>query len=231
RRGDEAPRALLFDGSPLLPSGVYADPAGTLFVGRDAERMSTVEPSRFEPFPKRLVDEGSALLGETEVPVPTLLAAVLRRVVSEAVQAGVAPVGHLGQLVAIRAPAAWQRLSQPATPAEQRDRRAFWSEVRAAKEMLSRAPAAPVQVPGTEEALHLTREELERVAGPLIDRAVDETRRVLQQAGVLGPQLAGILLVGGSSRIPLVASRLHARFGLPPTLPEQPELPVAYGAL
>jgi hypothetical protein len=69
------------------------------------------------------------------------------------------------------------------------------------------------------------------VAGPLIDRAVDETRRVLQRAGVGTPQLAGIFLVGGSSRIPLVSSRLHARFNRPPTVPEQPELPVAYGGM
>src|SRR5262249_56287040 len=87
-----------------------------------------------------------------------------------------------------------------------------------------------VQVRGGEEGRHLTREELERVAGPLIDRAVDETRRVFQRAG-LSDGGAGILLVGGSSRIPLVASRLHTRFGIAPTVPEQPELPVAYGAL
>jgi hypothetical protein len=72
---------------------------------------------------------------------------------------------------------------------------------------------------------------LERVAGPLIDRAVDETRRVLERAGVDVRQLAGIFLVGGSSRIPLVASRLHARFGVAPVVPEQPELPVAYGGM
>jgi hypothetical protein len=107
----------------------------------------------------------------------------------------------------------------------------LWTEVRAAKEMLSRAATAPVHVPGTEDALHLTREELDRVAGPLIDRAVDETRRVLQRAGVGTSHLAGIFLVGGSSRIPLVSSRLHARFEIAPTVPEQPELPVAYGGL
>ncbi|TML33762.1 MAG: hypothetical protein E6G35_00140 [Actinobacteria bacterium] len=69
------------------------------------------------------------------------------------------------------------------------------------------------------------------MAGPLVDRAVDETWRVLGRAGLATGALSGILLVGGSSRIPLVASRLHARFQVPPTVPEQPELPVAYGGL
>jgi hypothetical protein len=348
RRDGQAPRPLLFDGSPLLPSGVYRDERGALSVGRDAERLSQLDPTRFEPYPKRCVDDGAVLLGDAATPVVDLLAALLRRVVGEAspedgtprqvtltcpadwgpqrrevlrtaaraaglpdvrlvdepiaaatycaevlgqpipvgqcllvfdfgggtldvtvvrrdpdglrvlavgglddlggVDIDAALVGHLGQLVALRQPQVWQRLVDPRSTAEQRDRRRFWTEVRAAKEMLSRAPSAPIQVPGSDDAIHLTREELERVAGPLVDRAVDETRRVLGRAGVGfgpgngvpggpgnggpgGPVLAGILLVGGSSRIPLVASRLHARFGVAPTVPEQPELPVAYGGL
>jgi hypothetical protein len=43
--------------------------------------------------------------------------------------------------------------------------------------------------------------------------------------------LGGVLLVGGSSRIPLVATLLHRAFGVPPTVFEQPELVVAEGAL
>jgi molecular chaperone HscA len=336
RRAGQAPRPLLFDGSPLLPSGVYRDPDGRLSVGRDAERLSMLNPSRYEPYPKRCVDDGTVLLGDAPVPVVELLAALLRRVLAEAapddgtprevtltcpadwgpqrrevlraaarcaglpevrlvdepvaaatycaevlgqpipvghgllvfdfgggtldvtvvrrdpdglrvlavgglddlggVDVDAALVGHLGQLVALRQPQVWRRLVDPHSTGEQRDRRTFWNEVRAAKEMLSRAPSAPIQIPGSEDALHLTREELERVAGPLVDRAVDETRRVLDRAG-LAPgaggsgTLAGILLVGGSSRIPLAASRLHARFGVAPTVPEQPELPVAYGGL
>ncbi|GAA3190124.1 Hsp70 family protein [Dactylosporangium siamense] len=337
RRGDEAPRALLFDGSPVMASGVYADESGRLSVGRDAERLSQLAPSRFEPFPKRSVDSGSVLLGDAEVTVVEMLAALLKRVADESLQAGVNPVGstvltcpadwggqrrgvlleaaraanlgpvvlvdepiaaatyclrvlgqqvaplqslavfdfgggtldvsvvrrepsgsgggglrvlgvgglddlggvdidaalvgHLGQLIQLRNPEIWQRIANPDSTAAHRDRRVLWNEVRAAKEMLSRAASAPIHVPGTEEALHVTREELERVAGPLIDRAVDETRRVLERAGVDVRQLAGIFLVGGSSRIPLVASRLHARFGVAPVVPEQPELPVAYGGM
>ncbi|MFG2037189.1 Hsp70 family protein [Dactylosporangium sp. NPDC048998] len=331
-RGEEAPRALLFDGSPVMPSGIYADEQGRLTVGRDAERLSQLAPERFEPYPKRSVDSGSVLLGQVEVTVVEMLASLLRRAAEESLQAGVNPVGstvltcpadwggqrrgvlleaaraanlgpvvlvdepiaaatyclrvlghqvaplqslavfdfgggtldvsvvrrefdglrvlglgglddlggvdidaalvgHLGQLIHLRNPELWQRLSNPDSTAAHRDRRELWSEVRAAKEMLSRAASAPVHLPGTDEALHLTREELERVAGPLVDRAVDETRRVLERAGVDVRQLAGIFLVGGSSRIPLVASRLHARFGVAPVVPEQPELPVAYGGM
>src|SRR5438067_12474003 len=191
RRDGQAPRPLLFDGSPLLPSGVYRDERGILSAG--------------------LAVGGLDDLGGVDIDA--------------------ALVGHLGQLVALRQPQVWQRLVNPQTPGEQRDRRRFWTEVRAAKEMLSRAPSAPIQIPGSDDAIHLTREELERVAGPLVDRAVDETRRVLGRAGLATGTLSGILLVGGSSRIPLVASRLHARFQVPPTVPEQPELPVAYGGL
>jgi molecular chaperone HscA len=331
RRGDEALRPLLFDGSPVLPSAIFSDPP-RLHVGRDAERMAMTDPSRFEPHPKRRVDEGSVLLGNTEVAVVDMFVALLRRVASEAAQSGVpagsgavltcpadwgahrrgvlmnaataagfgavqlvdepvaaatyclevlqqqvptggavavfdfgggtldasvlrrerdglrvlsvgglddlggvdidaALVGHLGQLIGMQSPRVWQRITNPGPQSEQRERRQFWDDVRAAKEMLSRMSSAPVHVPGMEGALHLTRDELERVAGPLIDRAVDETRRVLRASGVDPNDLSGLFLVGGSSRIPLVASRLHTRFGLAPAVPEQPELPVAYGGL
>ncbi|MEV0135140.1 Hsp70 family protein [Dactylosporangium sp. NPDC050688] len=331
-RGDGTPRPLLFDGNPLLPSAVFADASGTVFVGRDAERHMATDAARYEPNPKGHIDEGLILLGDREVPVVELLAAILRRVAGEAAQTGVlaggttvltcpadwgprrravlseaaavaglgrvtlldepvaaatycmrvlgsqiapgrsvavfdfgggtldvtvaqaapeglrvlatgglddlggtdvdaALVGHLGQQIAAHDGGLWRRLQHPQTPADFRDRMTFWSEVRAAKEMLSRAASAPVHVPGVDVATHLTREELDRVAGPLVDRAVDETRRVLQRSGVPAAQLDAILLVGGSSRLPLVASRLHARFGLAPVVPEQPELPVAFGAL
>jgi actin-like ATPase involved in cell morphogenesis len=327
REGQQV-RPLIFDGSPLLPSGVALADDGTLVTGRDAERIAQLWPDRYEPHPKRRVDEGSVLLGDRVLPISELLAVVLRRVVGEAGPAAAntvltcpadwgrprrevlrdaarraglgdvtlvdepvaaaaycmavagqrlyvgqalvvfdfgggtldvtvvrrdadqlrvlatgglddlggldvdaAVVGHLGHLVELRDPALWRRLQSPADPAQGRDRRAFWTEARAAKEMLSRTSSAPVQVPGRPDALHLTRDELERIAGPLIARAVDETRRVVERAALGTGALAGVLLVGGSSRIPLVASRLHARLGVPPTMPEQPELPVAHGAL
>lgn len=56
-------RPLLFDGSPLLPSAVFADPSAGLLVGRDATHAARTRPDRFEPHPKRCVDDGTVLLG------------------------------------------------------------------------------------------------------------------------------------------------------------------------
>jgi molecular chaperone DnaK (HSP70) len=39
---------LLFDGSPLLPSAVYAAESGDLVVGQDAWRSARIAPARFE---------------------------------------------------------------------------------------------------------------------------------------------------------------------------------------
>src|SRR4029453_7858911 len=50
--------------------------------------------------------------------------------------------GPPGQLINLRHPEICQRLSNPDSTAAYRDRRALWTEVRAAKEMLSRAASA-----------------------------------------------------------------------------------------
>jgi molecular chaperone DnaK (HSP70) len=314
-----APRALLFDGSPILPSAVFVDGRGAIHAGRDAERLMADNPASFEPFPKRRVDDGAVWLGDRAVPVSDLLAGVLRRVAAEAALVGGAPgqvvltapvrwgaarrdvlrraaaTAGLGAVTVVDEPVAagWycaavlgQRLDpgrllvvfdfgggtldvtvvradpsgppvasfgdKPAlsvlgagglddlggadidaaladhvSPGGAGDRRPLWTEVRAAKEMLSRTTVAPVRLPDG-RSVHLTRDELQHVAAPLVERAVDETARVLAGCRVRPDQ---ILLVGGTSRLPLVASRLHARFGVVPVVPEQPELPVAYGAV
>ncbi|MEO9223081.1 MAG: Hsp70 family protein, partial [Mycobacteriaceae bacterium] len=76
-------RVVVIDGSPLMPSAVYAD-GRTLFVGAEAQRQAAVDPARYEPMPKRRIDEGSLLLGDAVVPVQRAIAAVLSRAVREA---------------------------------------------------------------------------------------------------------------------------------------------------
>ncbi|MEU4213968.1 Hsp70 family protein [Actinoplanes sp. NPDC026623] len=140
-------------------------------------------------------------------------------------------VAHLGATLEKDEPAAWAALTEPVTLAQWRARRQFWDDVRGAKEMLSRAALAPVPVPGVERAVQLSREEFEAAVGPLLRRGVAEAGSVLRAAGLNPADLAGLFLVGGSSRVPLVARLLHGELGIAPTVLEQPELPVAEGAI
>lgn len=64
-------------------SAVFAAEDGRLVVGREAERRARLDPARFEPNPKRRVDEGTLLLGDLVVPVTEAFAAVLRKVGEE----------------------------------------------------------------------------------------------------------------------------------------------------
>ncbi|GAA3196837.1 Hsp70 family protein [Dactylosporangium siamense] len=83
-RADGRVEPLLFDASPLLSSAVFAGTDGRLLVGRDADRSARADPARYEPNPKRRLDEGTLLLGDAEIGVVDACAAVLRRVREEA---------------------------------------------------------------------------------------------------------------------------------------------------
>ncbi|MGX7670290.1 Hsp70 family protein [Plantactinospora sp. DSM 117369] len=325
-------RPLLFDGAPLLPSAVCLDASDALLVGRDAVNAALSYPDRFEPYPKRRIDDGTLLLGDTEIPVGDAIAAVLHRVAAEAyrvagraaaevvltcpaawaarrrgvlrdaalrvglpeprlvpeplaaafhftgllgtrvpigghllvydfgagtfdasvvrrtadgftvvategladtggVDVDAAVVAHLGAVHGERHPANWQRLRDPRTPAERRHHRQLWDGVRAAKESLSRTASALVHVPLLDQDAPLGREQFEQLARPVVDRSVAAARSALLDAGVGFDQLAGLILVGGASRMPIVATQLHRVFGIAPTVLEQPELVVAEGSL
>jgi molecular chaperone DnaK (HSP70) len=90
------PQVVAVDGQPLVPSAVFAAVDGTLFVGHEAERQAAIDPSRYEPNPKRRIDEGELLLGNTVISVLDVVRAVLGRAVAEARRlAGNAPVDVL----------------------------------------------------------------------------------------------------------------------------------------
>jgi len=50
--GAEHARVVVIDGSPLMPSAVYAD-GHTVFVGAEAQRQAALDPSRYEPTPTK----------------------------------------------------------------------------------------------------------------------------------------------------------------------------------
>ena len=83
RDGDGRVQHQLFEGSPQLPSAVYLEDRTELVTGREAIRLGFRNPARFEPNPKRRIDDGTVLLAEEEVSVADLIAAVFARVAEE----------------------------------------------------------------------------------------------------------------------------------------------------
>ncbi|MEY7973140.1 Hsp70 family protein [Saccharomonospora xinjiangensis] len=327
------PRVIDVDGSATMPSAVFAEEQGGLVVGRDAERRARLDPTRFEPNPKRRVDEQTLLLGTDVVPVNEALAAVLRRVLDETVRQlggeppeevrlthpaqwgpvrrnvllsaarlagmgnsitlvaepvaaaahfasfpgkGLAPgqtlavydlgagtfdvavlgatrdgftvlaedglpdlggldvdqalLVHVGREVSHSDPQRWQRLLRPESTADRRARRALQEDVKAAKEALSRLPQTEVPMPEPFSDVLMTRAELEALVRPAMLRSVELLARTVRSAGLSPDRLAGIYLVGGSSRLPLVGSLLAEKLGVVPTSLDQPETAVAFGA-
>jgi WD40 repeat protein len=140
-------------------------------------------------------------------------------------------VDAIGGALGRSAPEAWLRVTRPATPGDRRQFLQLWDDARSAKETLSRHPSAALHVPIVDRDIHVTREEFEQAARPLLGRTVEVTRATIREARIRADELAGLFLVGGSTRIPLVATLLHQGIGITPIVLEQPEVVVAEGAL
>ncbi|WP_028655619.1 Hsp70 family protein [Nocardioides sp. J54] len=83
---------------------------------------------------------------------------------------------------------------------------------------------------GARSTVTLTRAELEDMTSALLRRTVDLTRSCLEAAARRGVGRVGrVLMVGGSSRMPMVARALRAELGIEPEL-HDPDLAVAKGA-
>jgi hypothetical protein len=96
-------RVVNVDGEPYLPSAVFLTGEDSLVVGHDALQMAAVDPSRLESGVKAKIAEREVLLGNTVVPVPTIVLAVLVRAVKAAAAVVGAPVDHL----VLTHPAGW----------------------------------------------------------------------------------------------------------------------------
>jgi molecular chaperone DnaK len=82
--------------------------------------------------------------------------------------------------------------------------------------------------------LHLTatvtRNEFEELIEPFVERTIQSLDEALRETGLTIHQLDDLVLVGGSTRIPLVESRLREEFQREPSRAVDPDLAVALGA-
>lgn len=98
----------------------------------------------------------------------------------------------------------------------------------AAKIALSDADSVRVEVGGWQG--EVTRAQFEALIAPLVKRTLMACRRALKDAGVAADEVLEAVMVGGSTRVPLVREQVGAFFGRTPLTSIDPDKVVAIGA-
>jgi molecular chaperone DnaK (HSP70) len=108
---------------------------------------------------------------------------------------------------------------------EAKRRLSFDPEVTVREEALATVDGKPLHL-----ELEITRERYEDMIRPLVEQTLEHMSKALADAGKGPSELDAILLVGGSTRTPLVARLIEERTGLTPREDIHPDLCVALGA-
>jgi hypothetical protein len=105
-------------------------------------------------------------------------------------------------------------------------------ECRRAKESLSSEIEAliPVELQELDTDVRLSRSEFESLIRPRINETVRSLERAVESAGVAMEGVARVLLLGGTSRIPLVADMVGRATSRPISLDPYPKLSISIGA-
>lgn len=101
-----------------------------------------------------------------------------------------------------------------------------------AKEALSADSEASISVllPGIQQQVRLVRSDFEAMIGEPIRETVDALEGSLQDLGLTPADLSAVLLIGGSSRIPLVAQLISERLDRPIAVDADPKSSICLGA-
>jgi molecular chaperone HscA len=114
-----------------------------------------------------------------------------------------------------------------------RQMRRLLRDARTAKEALTQAEQAPLHIDlgdGKSWRGELTRDVLNTLIDPLIDRTISPCKRALRDAGIRAGEIDGVVLVGGATRIPRVREKVSHFFGREPLADIDPDKVVAIGA-
>ncbi|MEU7908857.1 Hsp70 family protein [Actinoplanes sp. NPDC049118] len=88
----------------------------------------------------------------------------------------------------------------------------------------------PVLLPDVSTEVRLTRAEFEAMVRPALHGSVEALQRALRSADCTPEQVHSVLLVGGSSRMPIVAQLVGSELGRPVVVDAHPKHSVALGA-
>lgn len=91
---------------------------------------------------------------------------------------------------------------------------------------------ADVELPGgeTTASLSITREAFDALIEPIVQKSLVACRRALRDAEMAAADVDGVILVGGSTRVPRVRSAVAELFGQEPLTDIDPDQVVAIGA-
>jgi molecular chaperone HscA len=113
-----------------------------------------------------------------------------------------------------------------------RDRQAVLMAARQAKEALTSEDVTHLSftLGGQVREVPVTRSQFDELAQPLVSRTMSSVRRVLRDARVGVGEVQGVVLVGGSTRMPCVRQAVETFFGQAPLTNVNPDEVVAVGA-
>ena len=126
-------------------------------------------------------------------------------------------VNHLQQLAA-DSDSSHQRLRQYLTLA------------RSLKEQLTTQEQVSFSLPGSSVQQQLSRSQFEQLIAPLVKKTIRACRQVLRDAGLSADDIVKVVMVGGSTRVPLVRQDVATFFASEPLTSIDPDKVVAIGA-
>ncbi|MBC8353073.1 MAG: Hsp70 family protein [Planctomycetes bacterium] len=108
----------------------------------------------------------------------------------------------------------------------------LWLDAQEVKHTLSQRSSTNVVVfhAGVRTRVEITRQQFEEMTRDLLERTETTTSIVVKEAGLNWSQIDRILLVGGSSRMPMVSEMLKHSTGKAPDRSASPDEAVAHGA-
>ena len=108
----------------------------------------------------------------------------------------------------------------------------LWRECEDAKRTLSARSKAAIacDYQGQAVRLEVSRKKFEEMTSDLVDRTIFTTRQTLQAAGLEWDEIDHVLLVGGSTRMPMVIDKLREISGKEPNASVSADEAVAHGA-
>ncbi len=128
--------------------------------------------------------------------------------------------------------AAWALAEAKLDATTPQDKRAVLVAARAAKEKLSALDHTTLACPLAigELSVRVSREQFVALAQPLLARTLTAVRKVLRDAKTDKAEVKGVVMVGGSTRMPMVQAAVGDFFGQAPLTNLNPDEVVALGA-